>query len=553
VDPSTLDAIPEAAREIPIEKASRGVGLSSGVIFVISIVIQLFGYFATYFFAQGIGVNDDGKHLLGLIQFYLLVASSINGIGDLRIGAAYTFFVSRGKSPTESTATYLVLRLLMVSVAGVLLWSLGPELQNAQGPVAATNLQVEMFGVFLLLPLLWTVSTVFTQLTVAQGESIRSQYPLLLESVIRAGLLIYVATHNPTLETITLAYVPGAVISALYCTPKVWSYCTRFLWAEGKSLFRFAWPLMGSLVLTYVAGNAVGLLVFSLSQPAPDVAFALFNAANGYRILALAVPAAVILPLFPSLASLHARGLLGPIRSQTWQALRYTAMAVVPIAMSLVVYRVNLLATMYHGTWSSAAPALAILALSAIPTALVMVMGTALNSIRLQRLELYITSIQVVVLFATAFLLLPPVALLAPYGVDSLEGAAIATLTSSIAAMGVNIYFLEKYLAVRIAVRPILTISLSAALAFFVISRFNILVNVHRIWQLVPGIVLGFTVYFFVLALVGELSKADVRRLGGMLFLPGRFSDIVARLCWRERSPYQDGTHPVAPGAPPEN
>ena len=539
MDATTLDSVPATPEEVPVEAASRGVGLSSGVIFLISLAIQLIGYVSTYFFAQGLGHDDQGKALLGLTQFYLLVASSLNGIGDLRIGAAYTFFISRGKPPESSTATYLLLRLLMVGVAGATLWVLGPSLG-----LTSTTLRLEMFGIFLLLPLLWSFSTVYTQLTQAQGRSIRSQYPLLLESIIRTGVLVIVATHHPTIVTITLAYVPGAIVSTLYCAPTVFRNYARFSWAEGKGLFRFAWPLMGSLILTYIAGNAVSVLVLGDSG---TVALNLFNAANGYRIVALAVPAAVITPLFPSLTSMHARGLLARVRLQTWQALRFTAMAVVPGALALVVYRVDFLNIMYHGTYAPAAPALAILALSAIPTSLQMIIGTALNSIRMQRLELYLTVAQVAVLFAVAFLLLPPVALLAGYGIDGLLGASIALLSSAIAAFAVNTYFLEKYVKVRIAYRPIATIGLAAAVSFYAVSRFNVLVNVHHFWQLIPGIVIGFTVYFVFLAAVGELSKGDIRQVGGMVRVPDRLLGMVARLCWRETTAAPDESYPSDP------
>jgi O-antigen/teichoic acid export membrane protein len=565
VESQTLDAVPEAAKEIPVEKASRAVGLSSGVIFVISLVIQLIGYFATYFFAQGIGLqhgsggaDPSGRVLLGILQFYLFLASSINGIGDLRIGAAYTFFVARGKSPDESTGTYLVLRFLMVGSAGLLLLLFSQNLQGTSGPLAIGSTELATLGIFLALPILWSVSTVYTQLKIAKGESICSQYPLLLESIVRTSCLVFVATHNPTIWTITLAYVPGAVVSTLYCLPAVRQHFHGFLRSEASGLFRFAWPLMGGLVLTYLAGNAMGILVFSQAG-AQSLYF--FNAANGFRILALAVPMAVIVPLFPSLTSLHARGMLNPIRTQTWHALRFTAMAVVPGAVYLVVYRVPVLHILYNYQVAlNGNVALAFLAASSIPFALTLVIGTALQSIRLQRLELYLTSVQVTVMFGVAMLLMIPffppltsaVDSFSFAGIDGLggiNGASVAILASSITALAVNTYFLERHLQLRVPYRPILTITFAAAVGFFAVSRFNILVvGISRWYQLFPGIVIGFTVYALVLAAIGELSRSDVLQLGGMAKVPDRVLRPLSRLCWRRENPYAPESTPKPAG-----
>lgn len=567
MDSTSLDAVPEAAKEIPVEKASRSVGLSSGIIFVISAVIQAIGLVATYALSQHFGAYNSGKAVLGLVQFYLFLSSSINNIGDLRIGAAYTFFVSRGKSPHDSTGTYLVLRLGMVLVGAIGLWLISPFLRytNPSGspiPITANSVELLALGIFLLLPILWSVSTVYTQLSVALGRSINGQYPLLLESVIRTCCLVYVATILPHTSSsalptgqleiavllLTLAYVPGAVASMLFSLRVVLKHYAPFSRKETGVLFRFAWPLMGGLMLTWIAGNAIALYVVDVGG---TTQYNLFNAANGFRILALAVPTAVIVPLFPSLTSLHARGLIGPLRSQTFQALRYTAMAVVPAALCLVVYRVDFLATLMQGSYAVAATPLAILAVSAIPAGLAMVIGTALNSIRLQRLELYLTSVQVAVLFVVAVTLGPPVALLASYGVNALNAAAIAILASSVAALAVNTYFMERFLRVRIAVRPILTITFASVVAFVAVSRFNFLVNVHRAYVLFLAVIIGLVVYSFVLAAIGELARSDVRKVGRMLGLPDGFLVPLSRICWRREAVFAEPTDPLPPGGGP--
>lgn len=549
-DPA-LDVVPEAAREVPVEKASRGVGLSSGVIFAISVVIQLIGYASTYFFSHGIGSTNSGQTLLGLVQFNLLVASSINGIGDLRIGSAYTFYIARGKKPEAATGTYLLLRLLMVGIAGVSLWlALGPSLTSRDPSISLAQIQLAL-GVFLALPILWSISTVFTQLTIAQGESIRSQYPLLLESIVRTTFLIFVATHSPTFLTITFAYIPGAIVSTVYSFPRVWRHFRGYSHTEAVGLFRFAWPLMGSLMLLYIASNGIGFLLVALVSNGTRE-LALFNAANGFRILVLGIPAAVVVPLFPSLSSLHARGLIHRLRAQTWNALRFTAMAVVPAAAALVAYRTDFLVLFYGTHWASASVALEVLAMSTLPASLAMVIGTVLSSVRLQRLEFYLTSVQVTLLFVNAAVLLPPLSLLSGYGVTPIVAASIATLTSSVVALAVNTYFMERYLQVRIGLRPIVTIALAGAVAFGCVFLLDDYLNPNRWYTLLVTVGLAFIVYYLVLALVGELSKDDVRQLAGMVALPAGLTAALQIPCWRQTTPYSEVLERLAtpdPGA----
>jgi len=216
--------------------------------------------------------------------------------------------------------------------------------------------------------------------------------------------------------------------------------------------------------------------------------------------------------------------------------------------MCLAIYRTDFLVTLTQPSYAVAAVPLAILAVSAIPAGLAMVIGTALNSIRLQRLELYLTTTQVAVLFGTAVLLGPPGNLLARFGIGVLMSSAIAVFASSIAALAVNTYFMERYLRVRIAARPVLTIALAAGIAFYVISRINLIISVHRFYALLGAVVLGFVVYAFVLAAIGELTQADVRRIGGMIGLPRSVIEPMARLCRVKETVYEEPQDPLPEG-----
>jgi len=512
-------------------------------VFTAQVLTQLIGFIGSLFLYKHIGISVPGVALLGTVQFFLLIGSSINAIGDLRLGTAYTFFLARGKSPTDNTTVYLFVRMMMVALSGAVIFALAPTVG-----ITTSQLELTSLGIFVALPILWSFSTVYNQLFIGLGNSVKAQYPALIEATARLPVLIWVAYYDHSILGLTFAYVVGAASSTVFAAPAVIARLRTFAWSEGLKLFRFAWPLMGALVLNYLVTNMVPLLV-EASLGAANLS--IFLAANGFRILVLSLPAAVTTPLFPYIAGLHQQEKYQAVREGAWQALRYSSILLVPGVLALVVYRTNFL--LIFSTKLYAGPGaipLAILVLSAIPLALSQIIQSTLGSIGRQKLELYLTGTQVVVLFTAVFLLLPPWGLVPAS--DGLIAASVAVLLSSIAAFGLNTYFLEKLIRVRIQPWSILGITVSAVVSFGAISRLNKYLPVNTWYQLLGVVVLCFVVYFVVLALVGELSKEDVRRIGGSMGLPSRLLETLVRICWRKTSP---GLPPVdlarAPGLQP--
>jgi O-antigen/teichoic acid export membrane protein len=504
------------------------------VVFGASIATQLLGFVATIFLSHLIGQPASGKALLGTVQLFLLIGSVINGVGDLRLGTAYTFFLARGKPPREITAAYLFIRMLMVGLAGLVIFVVAP-LSLGGHQLASGTTQLESLGIFAALPLLWSFSTVYNAMLIGLGNSVKAQYPSLVEALVRLPILVYVSYYDPTIEGITIAYVVGAAASTLYCLPTIVRNLGVFRRPEVGRMFRFAWPLMGSLALGYLVTNMIPFFV-DASPGLGAVQLNIFLVANGWRILVLSLPAAVATPLFPYLAGLHRQEEYEGIRRGTWQALRYSAMLLVPGVVAIVTYR-NVILNVFAGASYASAGAipLAILVVGAIPLALSQIMQTSINAIGRQRLELYITSTQVAVLFGGVLLLMPPWGILPAS--QGLVGASIAVLASSVAALGLNTYFMETLIRVHLQPRSILGVTLSAAGGFWTISLFNRYLPHNRYYLLLAGILLSFLVYFLVLVLIGELTQEDVRQLGASVGLPPRVYNLIARACWRERAP----------------
>ncbi len=525
---------PTSGRPIPeVPQQAHSLTLSSGFVFATALIIQVLGVVGSIFLYKHIGISPAGQALIGTAQLFLLIGSSINGVGDLRIGSAYTFFLARGKKAIDNTGTYLIVRTGMVVAASVTLFVIAPV--DVFGQRIATGAEIVPLGVFLALPVLWSFSTVYSQMYIGLGNSLRAQFPSLIEAIVRLPVLIYVAYDMKSLEGITIAYAIGASSSAIYSLRAVLVRVRGFVFAEAVHLFRYAWPLMGGLMLNYLATNMVPLVV---NANLHATQFSVFLTANGWRVLVLSLPTAVATPLFPYLAGLHRQERYELVRSGTWHALRYTAMLLVPGVVALVTYRyefLNVFANKLYagpGAWP-----LAILVIAAIPLSLSQIILSSLDAIGRRRLELYITAAQVVVLVVGIVVLMPPWGIL-PYRY-ALISASIAVLLSGIASIVMNTYFMETLIRVHIDVKSILRISVSAAFSFAALSLLNRIrvVPVLSGVELMGAVFLGFGVYFLVLAGIGELTAEDVERIGHSLSLPRRLYMPLTRLCRVKTTP----------------
>ena len=537
-DPGPATTVPLSGPGDGIPRARHPFGFSSAGVFVATTLVQIAGFAGSVFLYKFVGISAQGQALLGTIQLFLLIATSISSVGDLRIGSAYTFFVARGKAAADLTGTYVVLRFAIAGAAALLILALAPVPIQGQTLVSSAEL-FEILAAILALPILWSVPAVFTQLFVAQGDSVKAQYPGLVEAAVRTPLLLVAAIYSPTLWSIAVAYLAGAAVSAAYCLPAVLPQMSRYRASEARRMFRFAWPLMGSLGLTYLVTNSVPFIVDAVAGVRE---FNIFNAANGFRLVALSLAGAIATPLFPLISGLHQRRAYDDVRTQTVRTLRYALMIVVPVSVALAIYRTDLLRVFTTPGYLPGSDALAVLALSVVPASLTALIFTSLVAVGRQRLELYIAAIQTVTLFGVAFLLVGLPGSLGAGGV--LLSASIAVLTSSIVGLAANFYFLWAIMSVRLSLRSTGGIAAAGGLGVAAGFLVDIPLSSDPLLHLLIGVLVGWLAFVLLLAAIGELAKSDVRILAGSLRIPQPFARLVARLCWRATPP--DSLYPIA-------
>ena len=212
---------------VVVPKQAFSLTISSGAVFAASVLIQVLGLIGSIVLIKQTTKDTALVGLVGAVQLFLLIASSINGVGDLRLGTAYTYFLARGKPARDNTATYLFVRMGMVAVAAFVLFVLAP-ISIGGNQIVSGNQEYLAFGLFMALPLLWSFSTVYNSMFIGEGNSLRAQYPSLVEALARLPFLFYVAYHDFTILGMTLAYVAGAVASTLFSLPAVYKRMSKF-------------------------------------------------------------------------------------------------------------------------------------------------------------------------------------------------------------------------------------------------------------------------------------------------------------------------------------
>lgn len=499
------------------------VGRNSAGVYIANIVVLAAGYIPTYFFARSVGLSDAGRAVLGTYQLFLLLASTVNTVADLRLHYGYVYFASRGGDFKTQTATYFWLRIVLVAAGGGILWFLAPEIGLGQF--------LGLFGVWMTLPILWTFSLAYAQIQTIKGNAAIGQVPQVVETAVRTVGLLIVALANyrhPVLSNIvweaTAAFLAGALASAIYSMPIVLQSKSGFSGAIGLRMFRWELPMAGSFLLVQFSGYISQYIVVGVFGTA---VFNVFSAANGFRAVLMVLPAAVTVPLFPRLTGLHRSESWEKHREVTWIAMRYVLMLVAPVAVGMAVFSPEILGTFYSPPYvEQVSTALSLLALSAIPASVTLVIGISLDSMGLRRRELYATIVQVALVVPTTLLLMRPYGIVHWSGPDA---AATGVLASCVGGLVMNIIYLRRYAGMTL---PWLTAGrvLVAILSFAVADRAAMLFNTP-VTALILGLSIGFAGYAVLLGISNGLAWTDVKRIEYVFPAFRRWIHLVARFC----------------------
>lgn len=486
---------------------------------------------------------QTGLDIVGIATAFVLVFGIISNLAGLRLNSAYTFFVARGAKRQPLMGAYILFLLattLVMSVAGaaIIIWS-----NWFPGYEEAILLLV------IAVPLLHVPSGAYTTLHIAEGRAALGQVPAVVESVVRMAFIVYFAfQYSPpsatnllyldTLVTkIAIAYVLGSLAGALVSLSAFLDVSIKGFLQSLKDMFSFAYPLMGSMLITFTIPIITPILILALTGNA--ALLLVFTSINAFYLLLLFIPNAIVVPLFPKLARLHAEGRMEDLRKKVYKAVRYSIMLLAPGIIAVAVFRVDILNIFYTSALVKAGAALplALLVFVSLPMTLFQITGTALDSVGLQRREFYVSGVQLAVLLVGLVVFVPPFQVM---------GAVYAVLVGALAGLGMNAIFLARNLPVSIPWKSMATVLIASAATFLAFSE-----TLTRFigFQLTPSsshyvfaaelfgyVLIGLLIYGIVLIAIGELTKDDVIELSTSIGLSEPLAKKLSRVCWKQTS-----------------
>ncbi|MCL4324066.1 MAG: polysaccharide biosynthesis C-terminal domain-containing protein [Candidatus Thermoplasmatota archaeon] len=532
-------------------KSTRfGINTLFGLLAAVS--IQILGWIGTkslFVYVVGTSKVSPALELVGIATTLILTYSVVTGIGGCRISSAYTFFVARGADRKPLTGTYIIFHLISYSVlsSSILLLT---QFLNWFPP---GFLEAEVL-LIVVVPLLHVTTGAYLTERTALGRAAAGQLPAVVESIVRMVAIVYVALQytpcQPPLFSsclapsfgvhlvtqIAWAYVLGSVAGFVVSLPVLRDFSPQRFLPTLRDLFTYATPLMAAMLLTF---SVTIITPFILRYLAGSAIMQVFTTVNAFLILLMFLPNAVILPLFPNLARLHAEGRMDELKLRVSKAIRYTFLLLAPGMIAFSVFRVPILDIAYSGSVVPyGAQGMIVISLAALPMSLFLITGTTLDSVGLQRREFYASSVQLATLVVSLFIFVP---FFGRFGQAYVVGATVSMVLGSIAGLAMNAFYLHRHLPIHIPVRSILTVLLASVATFAVFSntvmtRIGLHLNLGSPYILAPVMVLGLVVYAGVLMLIGELSKEDVIELTASAGLPPSFGKALSRLCWKTSS-----------------
>ena len=193
-----------------------------------------------------------------------------------------------------------------------------------------------------------------------------------------------------------------------------------------------AWPMAAVAVMTIVFFR-IDVVMISLIQGTTPIGF--YSVAYTLSEAALVIPSVLITALFPALSKLH-QDAIQSFRDACAQAIKYLLYLAVPIAFFVTLWARPIVSLLFGATFDPAVPALQILIWSAPIYYVSMVLGIALVVANLQKLNMELTFLAIVVNVSLNVFLIPKY---------SYIGASFATVVALGCVLPLDLFFLGRH------------------------------------------------------------------------------------------------------------
>lgn len=518
-----------------------------------SLLGGVLGYVALKLIALYMGAGEYGQ-----LTFATSLVGTLGFMTNLGMHKAHQKRVSEGRDPGDCLVTYgLVIAGLAGLYIAVILGGLAVNHFFIGKPIVSTT------ATAIILVTLAEAAVVIRRIAkntfVARREIARKESIIAVEHVVRVPLmglfaLFYASAKGqegsvfdflrdvaPGLGDLVLEhgadFLALAVFAASFASMLVALYLLLRHLPRGKfkiPLFKdyveFALPMtvivIGDSMGEYFGKTALGFFW-------SDAEVGRYYGLERVVVFLGIINRAVASLLFPAFSELHTEGDYQAARELAHQSTRYISMWVVPIIFGITALSDPFIRILLSDDWLAAKSVLGILAFMKGLGAIHKPIDSAIFGFdmpkKMAQLQLY-TTFQGIVL---TLVLVPDSLLGFPMFGLRAEGAAIATLLSTVVGIGLKVW-ISPVLPRKSVIPSMLIHWLGAGLMAFSLTWFTSNVWTTVRWFQLPALIAGgAVVYFLVLAILRELKRKDIEFFWGMVH-PGEMGSYIREELARE-------------------
>ena len=459
--------------------------------------------------------QEMGPDVMGVLGFSIAGIGLLSFLSDFGVGSVHSMHIRSGEEPGKCVGAYAAIKIVLLLVfAGITLtlielWRLG----YIDGSMDQSATTVNSLRIFLVYFVLLGISQIATHTFDALGSVSKAQVPALLEQVVRASFIVYVATNYRSSPDgsafLALSYAAGIVAATILAA--IFFARVKISWPDGEILRKYIHSLtpvffvsMIIILDLYLDKAVVG---YFWGQTEVGLYFGVQKMAIFVSVFSLSMATMIL----PSVTTYYTRKDLAASWDVVNQAERYVSLIAIPTAAFYLLWGTDILNVFLSPAFAPAVNTMDLLVISSTLVALVLPLRSAIAGVGKPG-TLFMVGLGGVVIQLALLLLFVPDSLLGfpTFGLKG-SGAALALLVTSL-----YYFFVLRYVVWRTAKITPNSRSFKHLLSALVMIGAMYVVK----WALIPTVdglalillaVVGLVVYAVTSYVIGELEPSDYK------------------------------------------
>ncbi len=460
------------------------------------ISITFIGFLSTMYFARTVGASTLGAYFLFLAYF-----GTLSLFFDGGFGGAVVKRISEGYNPNEFYSAFVVIRMVLIAITIAILFLVYPLMTDVD---SHNDL---IYWLLIALVIGFGFSSILYgiygmgKVGVYQTVGLLNSLSCIVFQVVAVFLGFGVAG---LVGGFIFGMVAGSIIGIRYLDMKF----VRFGSYHLQSLFSYSfWIFLsssGSVVYTYADTLLIGYFL-------EDVDVGIYRVAFQFTTIAAFTTVAVRTVLFPNISKWSAAGNLNKVETALTKAFTYSLMLAIPILMGGLLLGDKLLYFFYGADFEAGNYVLYLLLIVQVINVFVFLQTMSLNALDFPKESLKVTSISAILNILLNIALIP---------IFGIEGAAFATLLTMTLNALLAYFILSKFIKIKLDYATIANILVAALLMALIVGFYRLLIPLSNIYLSLFPILLGFFVYAGFLLWIDKDVRNELRNVFAQLGIP---------------------------------